>query len=555
MLSSADIARLAHSQRNAEDYKQFVLRPIMERLGIPDAPAARRWEFIIEVEGFGQRREDKERKADCLIIAGRRAMLCVEDKPKAAEFDVALGQARAFCRNFRPKDPADRRVLGERAVPYALVAAGERVQMFRLEPLEDGITVDLRPIEGFLTFEELEQAGARAPGRVRGQPAESNVLALSQFRQNFEKMVRLLSPKIRASQFKFKAATHRDLPVFVLNEVLVRAAHGKARDGIYKRYRLPVRLRARLEEILGQYDLPRLRGPDLAYAYRDFVTGNYTGKGFGWGKDAQEVGRYLTPGTVVRFMIRLAEVSRTDRIVDFACGSGGFLGAAVSHVGQGPDARQFLATHVAACDIDMFSVSTAQCFLDLLLPGPDAETLPVFHHNGLFSDDVHSWEPDLRRSFPAGAFDVVISNPPAGARYLHGHDGVIRKRFDLERDGHVLQNPRLFIQRAIQLARPQGRICLVVPDGILANEQTRDLRALVYGQCQVLASISLPRVFPNVSSKMSILYMKKAPRPDPRRDIFMAAVQTLDPGSGRPRDLDEELQAIWGGWEAFRRES
>jgi len=64
------------------------------------------------------------------------------------------------------------------------------------------------------------------------------------------------------------------------------------------------------------------------------------------------------------------------------------------------------------------------------------------------------------------------------------------------------------VRRAIELAKPTGgRICILVPDGFLANIQFQHLRNEVMAQCELRAVISLPRVFKNNKAKMSLLYM------------------------------------------------
>ena len=59
--------------------------------------------------------------------------------------------------------------------------------------------------------------------------------------------------------------------------------------------------------------------------------------------------------------------------------------------------------------------------------------------------------------------------------------------------------------------------------------------------------VSLPRVFPNVPSKMSIIYMKKCKRPDNKKSVFSAvALQDED------HNLETELNDIYKKWKIFK---
>ena len=51
-------------------------------------------------------------------------------------------------------------------------------------------------------------------------------------------------------------------------------------------------------------------------AFEEFLPSQLRGKG---------LGQFFTPRKIVDFMVELAEVDINDTIVDFACGSGGFL--------------------------------------------------------------------------------------------------------------------------------------------------------------------------------------------------------------------------------------
>lgn len=550
---------------NQSDYWDSVVTPILDRLGIPKGAHIRRREFPIKTH-WG------DRNADWLIFVENQPMLVVEAEQSEQLLQKALSDAKTFAINFKPKRKEDRDAIGTiRNVPYLFTPAGKKLVMLKLIPMEDGITLDLEPLEGLLTYEELKEIAERSVQPTKAKPLERNLLATSQFRINFEQICKLIKGRILKTELK--VSNPEDLVVFVLNELLLATFQKRDAKSIYKEYKFPKKVIQRIEEILNRYDLAQIEGPDVAYAYREFVTQNFTGKGFGWCAQ-EEVGRYLTPAEVISFMVKMVDIKPEDKVIDFACGSGGFLGAIASRMVNKVDINQYLKEKLFACDLDPFSVSTAHAFMELLLPGkqptveltkesfypkslkPRAQisiddvypslgltgqprlnfdrqrrkgVLNIYHHNGLFSEKKHSWEKDdLGDIIQDESFDVVISNPPGGA--ISGLrskvENYLRRVLPLG-NGRKLQNPVLFIQRAVQLARDNGKICLIVPDGALANAELKYLRDYFFERCEVKAIVSLPRgIFPNVPSKMSILYMIKKKRPQKRQRIFTVGIET-----------------------------
>ncbi|OYD16670.1 hypothetical protein CH333_02900 [candidate division WOR-3 bacterium JGI_Cruoil_03_44_89] len=570
---------------NETEYWENVVTPVLDRLGVPKGASVRRREFPITTH-WGAR------SADWLIFVENRPMLVIEAKQLEKDFEKARADAKTFAINFNPAKQKDREAIREiRAIPYIFTPCGTRLIMFKLTILEDGITPDMQPLKELLTYKELEQIAQRSITFTGTKPLEENLLSTSQFRINFEEICNAIEERM-IPKAKAKLPGAKDFVVLVMNEILLASFQKRDKELIYKNYKFTQKVTKQIEEVLGRYDLKQIEGPDLAYAYRDFVTRNFTGTTPLWaGKGGKEVGRYLTPSPVIKFMVELCNPTPKDKVIDFACGSGGFLGAIATRMSSRVDIPEYLSENLFACDVDPFSVSTAQTFMELLLPGKqtlaqvieesfyvtslqkDSQIsiddvhpkvgiakpprlgfrkrkrkgiLNIFHHNGLFSEKIHSWEYDLSPIIPEQSFDLVISNPPGGADYNLGHEDELKKVFPLENKS--LQNAPLFIQRAIQLAKNGGKICLIVPDGVLANIELQELQGYIFNTCQVKGVISLPRgIFPNVSSKMSILYMIKTETPSIKKPIFMASVEDRE-----EIDLESELRKILENYKRFK---
>ncbi len=91
----------------------------------------------------------------------------------------------------------------------------------------------------------------------------------------------------------------------------------------------------------------------------------------------------------------------------------------------------------------------------------------------------------------------------------------------------------LFIERFIQLAKPNGWIAAIIPDGILSNSNAHYVRDFIATKTKVEAIVSLPRETfkqAGTSAKTSILFLKKLPekeRPPLDYPVFLASVEKI----------------------------
>jgi len=99
-----------------------------------------------------------------------------------------------------------------------------------------------------------------------------------------------------------------------------------------------------------------------------------------------------------------------------------------------------------------------------------------------------------------GSFDVVLGNPPFGklSAFLEVMGEplleLVQERFALGRQGSGASCPieLLFIERALQLVRPEGWIAFIMPEGFFANKRLQKARDWLASQLQVLSVVGLP---------------------------------------------------------------
>lgn len=125
-----------------------------------------------------------------------------------------------------------------------------------------------------------------------------------------------------------------------------------------------------------------------------------------------------------------------------------------------------------------------------------------------------------------GSFDAVVGNPPFGklGRFVEAMGSppysVFKNNFALceHVGGHMASFPieLLFLERALQLVRPQGWVAFVMPEGFFANARLQAARDWINERCRVLDVVELPEVVfraKGLNARTSVVVLrKKTPR-------------------------------------------
>lgn len=207
------------------------------------------------------------------------------------------------------------------------------------------------------------------------------------------------------------------------------------------------------------------------------------------------IGQYFTPRHVTRLMAALCNVSQTDKVIDPACGTGGFLVAALNEAKEAAgltyaDAVEIVKNNLIGYESE--PVTAALCVANMILRGDGK--------SGIRQGDV------LRaKDFPSGQCDVALMNPP----FPH-------KKTD--------QPVQVFIERALESLRPRGKLAVLMPTSLLAKRPTGGWREKILRSNTLLAVVQLPdELFqPYASATTSVVLLEKGiPHPSNKKTMFV----------------------------------
>lgn len=242
-------------------------------------------------------------------------------------------------------------------------------------------------------------------------------------------------------------------------------------------------------------------------------------------------GQFFTPRSLVRAMVEIVAPAPHESILDPACGTGGFL--AEAHAFQKRCGTAPSGTLVGVDkDHDLFRLASA------MLRVVTGKRASVMNFNSL-SEAI--WLEQVG-SKKGRLFDVVLTNPPFGAR-IGVRDAALLRTFDLGRQwvrDHSqtewrqaqgvagIQDPQtLFLELCVRRLRPGGRLGIVLPEGMFGNKNTGYVWDWLQNVGTIEALMDCPRTTfqPGTDTKTNVLFFRKyAPSESPvaRESVYVA---------------------------------
>lgn len=241
-------------------------------------------------------------------------------------------------------------------------------------------------------------------------------------------------------------------------------------------------------------------------------------------------GQFFTPRNIVQMMIDILQPKANEKIIDPACGSGGFLAHILQHLLRNGNGNH----NLFGIDKDLFLSRLAKIYLTLL----GESEYHIFCENSL--EQPKKWNKETQQQIQLNSFDLILTNPPFGAKIpVIGND--LLKQFEL---GHLWINKEsgwfltkelrdkqppqvLFIERIIQLLKDGGRAGIVLPEGIFGNPSDRYIWEHIRKYASIIGIVSLSQETfqPSTHTKTSVVFLEK--KKNSRTTIFMAIANAI----------------------------
>ena len=174
-----------------------------------------------------------------------------------------------------------------------------------------------------------------------------------------------------------------------------------------------------------------------------------------------DAGQFRTPRHIIDFIVDVVNPTKDDKVLDPACGTGGFLVSSYKHILSKndpdkkekpltPDQRRNLMNNFEGYDIDPTMVRIAQVNMYL----HQFKSPRIFQYDSLSSDE--RWN---------DKFDVILANPP----FMSPKGGIKpHSKFSVQSS----RSEVLFVDYIMNHLRPKGRAGIIVPEGIIFQSGT-----------------------------------------------------------------------------------
>lgn len=232
-------------------------------------------------------------------------------------------------------------------------------------------------------------------------------------------------------------------------------------------------------------------------------------------RGAGNAGEFYTPRAITAFMADRVNprLDKRETVMDPACGTGGFLTAAIDHLRYQLSAKSS-AEDKRAIEELIYGIEKKQlphllCTTNMLLHGIDVPS--QIEHRNTLGIGWNEWSANDK-------VDCIITNPPFGG---YEDDGV---GSDYPTELRTRETADMFMALIIKkLLKENGRAAVVLPDGFLFGTGVKDvLKKLMLRDCKLHTIIRLPKgVFaPYTTIKTNLLFFTKGVTVDDGSDHF-----------------------------------
>ncbi|YAF93743.1 MAG: restriction endonuclease subunit M [Nodularia sp. CChRGM 3473] len=264
-----------------------------------------------------------------------------------------------------------------------------------------------------------------------------------------------------------------------------------------------------------------------------------------------DLGQYFTPTPVINLMVGILQPTVNDYVGDPACGSARMLTHVLDYVRKQEYAKaiannggsaeginpeepteefiKFRDNHLFGAEYSRNVMHVAR--VNTLMNGAQYADLKVMDSLDLLSSITGGITEGLPEfsGFYLGGLTMILTNPPFGSKLTN--ENVLKDlaaRYGVtKKNGKVVKNiPQevAFLNRCLEYLAPNGKLAIVLPDGVLANSSMQDVRDWILRWARLKAVISLPQetfIPYGAAVKTSVVILEK-------REIILTAETQLE---------------------------
>lgn len=220
-------------------------------------------------------------------------------------------------------------------------------------------------------------------------------------------------------------------------------------------------------------------------------------------------GQFFTPQGAVRLLVDLVDPAPGERVIDPACGAGGFISYTARRLAKQGVSADTISRNLVGIEKDSYLARLARAHVGLVTLGAAR----------IYCADSLAWTPSngsqMLPEAEVGTFDVVLANPPFGSKIVAASEEVQRK-FSLgyswkrDPDGRWQRTTQLqsrvspqilFVERLLSLVKPGGRVGVVLPESLISGKTYRHVVQHIRDAAYLRAVIGMPEDLFKTSGK------------------------------------------------------
>jgi type I restriction enzyme M protein len=246
-------------------------------------------------------------------------------------------------------------------------------------------------------------------------------------------------------------------------------------------------------------------------------------------------GQYFTPRVIIDAAVRMLNPGRKEYVIDPACGSSGFLVHTMKYIWKKCNMKNkdvksaYAGRYLWGIDFEEKATKIARA---LMLIAGDGKA-HIYQENSLeftrwsegFKSDLKKEELVRDEGFKELNFDILLTNPPFAGEILEKwlkalYSDILpekKVKSDSSVDRHIL-----FIQRALDMIKPGGRLAIVLPQGVFNNTNDKYIREFIMRKARILAVVGLHgnSFKPHTGTKTSLLFLRKWKDDEPFKEDY-----------------------------------